>query len=76
MANVVIWDVFECIYLCTQVLSVLACKYVSEVVIGAPYSVTEDLIDQLKVDLVCHGTTEISPDEDGTDPYHVSVMTS
>uniref|UniRef100_A0A2P2IAD3 ethanolamine-phosphate cytidylyltransferase n=2 Tax=Hirondellea gigas TaxID=1518452 RepID=A0A2P2IAD3_9CRUS len=54
-----------------RVLSVLACKYVSEVVIGAPYSVTDDLLDQLKVDLVCHGTTEISPDEDGNDPYEV-----
>ncbi|KAA0201567.1 hypothetical protein HAZT_HAZT004662 [Hyalella azteca] len=54
-----------------RVLSVLACKYVSEVVIGAPYSVTDDLLDQLKVDLVCHGATEISPDEDGSDPYQV-----
>ncbi|CAL4093672.1 unnamed protein product, partial [Meganyctiphanes norvegica] len=52
-----------------RVLSVLACKYVSEVVIGAPYSVTADLMDQLKVDLVIHGTTEIALDVDGTDPY-------
>lgn len=52
-----------------RVLSVLACKYVSEVVIGAPYNVTEDLMDQLKVDLVIHGTTEIAPDVDGSDPY-------
>ncbi|XP_076062836.1 phosphoethanolamine cytidylyltransferase isoform X2 [Oratosquilla oratoria] len=52
-----------------RVLSVLACKYVSEVVIGAPYSVTSDLMDQLKVDLVVHGKTEIIPDVDGADPY-------
>lgn len=52
-----------------RVLSVLACKYVSEVVIGAPYSVTSDLMKQLNVDLVIHGTTDISPDVDGSDPY-------
>lgn len=39
--------------------------------IGAPYSVTEDLMKQLKVDLVCHGQTEICPDVDGSDPYQV-----
>lgn len=52
-----------------RVLSVLACRYVSEVVIGAPYSVTTDLMDHFKVDLVCHGKTPIMPDEDGSDPY-------
>lgn len=41
----------------------------SEVVIGAPYSVTSDLMDQLKVNLVCHGLSEIMPDMDGSDPY-------
>merc|ERR1719341_317575 len=54
-----------------RVLSVLACKYVSEVVIGAPYSVTSDLLDQLKIDRVFHGETEVMPDEDGSDPYAV-----
>ena len=49
----------------------LSFQYVSEVVIGAPYSVTSDLMDQLKVDLVIHGTTEIAPDVDGSDPYQV-----
>lgn len=52
-----------------RVLSVLACRYVSEVVIGAPYSVTADLMDHFKVDFVCHGKTPIMPDEDGSDPY-------
>ena len=41
----------------------------SEVVIGAPYSVTSDLMDQLKVDLVCHGMSEIMLDADNSDPY-------
>ncbi|KAL3877222.1 hypothetical protein ACJMK2_034959 [Sinanodonta woodiana] len=52
-----------------RVLSVLACKYVSEVVIGAPYSVTKELMDHFKVDLVCHGLTPVMPDVDGSDPY-------
>ncbi|ETE70352.1 Ethanolamine-phosphate cytidylyltransferase [Ophiophagus hannah] len=44
-------------------------QYVSEVVIGAPYSVTADLLDHFKVDVVCHGMTEVVPDKDGSDPY-------
>ncbi|XP_042139194.1 ethanolamine-phosphate cytidylyltransferase isoform X9 [Peromyscus maniculatus bairdii] len=54
-----------------RTLSVLACRYVSEVVIGAPYSVTAELLSHFKVDLVCHGKTEIVPDRDGSDPYQV-----
>lgn len=52
-----------------RTLSVLACRYVSEVVIGAPYAVGNDLLDHFKVDLVCHGKTEVFPDTDRTDPY-------
>uniref|UniRef100_A0A0V0G9V7 ethanolamine-phosphate cytidylyltransferase n=1 Tax=Triatoma dimidiata TaxID=72491 RepID=A0A0V0G9V7_TRIDM len=52
-----------------RVLSVLACKYVNEVVIGAPYSVTEELMSHFNVDVVCHGQTPIAPDVDGSDPY-------
>ncbi|CAH1155442.1 unnamed protein product [Phaedon cochleariae] len=52
-----------------RVLSVLACKYVSEVVIGAPYSVTEDLMEHFKVDVVVHGDTPVMADEDGEDPF-------
>ncbi|KAI5097533.1 ethanolamine-phosphate cytidylyltransferase [Silurus meridionalis] len=52
-----------------RTLSVLACRYVSEVVIGAPYTVSKDLLDHFKVDLVCHGKTEVFPDKDGSDPY-------
>jgi len=46
-------------------------KYVDEVVIGAPYSVTKELMDHFKVDLVVHGTTDVSLDIDGSDPYAV-----
>ncbi|XP_061625874.1 ethanolamine-phosphate cytidylyltransferase isoform X2 [Phyllopteryx taeniolatus] len=52
-----------------RTLSVLACRYVSEVVIGAPYAVTKDLLDHFKVDLVCHGMTKVFPDKDGSEPY-------
>lgn len=52
-----------------RVLSVLACKYVNEVVIGAPYSVSTDLMDHFGVHVVCHGKTPIMNDVDGSDPY-------
>ncbi|XP_065898519.1 ethanolamine-phosphate cytidylyltransferase-like isoform X1 [Dysidea avara] len=52
-----------------RVLNVLACKYVSEVVIGAPYCVTAELLDHFKVNVVVHGSTTILPDENGADPY-------
>lgn len=52
-----------------RVLSVLTNRYVSEVVIGAPYSVTPQLMDHFKVDVVCHGKTPICADVDGNDPY-------
>lgn len=55
-----------------RVLSVLACKYVSEVVIGAPYTVTQDLLEHFNVDVVVHGTTPIQLDvETGLDPFAV-----
>nr|XP_046914070.1 ethanolamine-phosphate cytidylyltransferase-like [Dermatophagoides farinae] len=54
-----------------RVLSVLACKYVNEVVIGAPYIITKELLDHFKVDLVLHGKTSIMKDDDGTDPYRI-----
>lgn len=54
-----------------RTLSVLACKYVNEVVIGAPYFVTEDLMNHFKVDVVCHGQTQIATDQNGLDPYSV-----
>ncbi|XP_040845691.1 ethanolamine-phosphate cytidylyltransferase isoform X1 [Ochotona curzoniae] len=52
-----------------RTLSVLACRYVAEVVIGAPYAVTAELLAHFKVDLVCHGKTEVMADRDGSDPY-------
>lgn len=54
-----------------RVLSVLTNRYVSEVVIGAPYSVSEELMDHFSVDVVCHGKTPICADENGLDPFAV-----
>ncbi|KAF7723085.1 Ethanolamine-phosphate cytidylyltransferase [Apophysomyces ossiformis] len=55
-----------------RALSVLACRYVDEVIIGAPYSVTEDILNkEYKVHLVAHGNTETEPDLDGSDPYQL-----
>lgn len=54
-----------------RVLSVLACKYVNEVVIEAPYTVTEELMDHFRINLVCHGKTKVEPDEQGRDPYEI-----
>jgi len=52
-----------------RTLSVLACRYVSEVVIGAPYTIDKNLMDHFNVDLVCHGSTNIVDDSFGNDPY-------
>ncbi|XP_065160917.1 ethanolamine-phosphate cytidylyltransferase [Atheta coriaria] len=52
-----------------RVLSVLACKYVNEVVIGAPYEVTKDLMEHFNVDIVVHGTTAVMHDVCGKDPF-------
>ncbi|KAH8283640.1 hypothetical protein KR018_010326 [Drosophila ironensis] len=52
-----------------RVLSVLACKFVNEVVIGAPYCVTEELLEHFKIDVVCHGRTPIALEDGKIDPY-------
>ncbi|XP_062523256.1 ethanolamine-phosphate cytidylyltransferase-like [Corticium candelabrum] len=54
-----------------RVLSVLACRYVDEVVIGAPYEVTQELIDHFKITVVAHGKTPIVLNQEGKDPFHV-----
>lgn len=46
-------------------------QYVNEVVIGAPYTVTEDLMEHFNVDVVCHGQTPIALEDEKHDPYTV-----
>lgn len=52
-----------------RTLSVLACKFVDEVVIGAPYCVTKEIIESLNINVVIHGATDVLPEVDGSDPY-------
>lgn len=54
----------------TDIFDVL--QYVDEVIIGAPYSVTEDVLNkEYKVHVVAHGNTATEPDLDGSDAYEV-----
>eukprot|EP00158_Paraphelidium_tribonemae_P002199 Partr_v1_DN25190_c0_g1_i3_m76660 putative Cytidylyltransferase len=56
-----------------RVLSVLACRYVDEVIIGAPYSVTKDVLEKVyKIDVVVRGKgVEHAMDIDGKDPFEL-----
>eukprot|EP01094_Clydonella_sp_ATCC50884_P021741 TRINITY_DN4858_c0_g1_i1.p1 TRINITY_DN4858_c0_g1~~TRINITY_DN4858_c0_g1_i1.p1 ORF type:complete len:374 (+),score=124.07 TRINITY_DN4858_c0_g1_i1:51-1172(+) len=55
-----------------RVLSVLSCRYVNEVVIGAPYKVTATFIEQQRIAVVLHGSDVTPPPcDDGSDPYEV-----
>jgi ethanolamine-phosphate cytidylyltransferase len=55
-----------------RVLGALACRYVSDVIIGAPYKVDDSLLDYFKVDYVVHGRTPIKPCSDGSDPFEAA----
>jgi ethanolamine-phosphate cytidylyltransferase len=50
-------------------------RYVDEVIIGAPWAVTEDMIKTMNISIVCHGTHWDEPhnNSDGfkLDPYAV-----
>ncbi|EFA00402.1 ethanolamine-phosphate cytidylyltransferase [Tribolium castaneum] len=51
-----------------RLLGVLACKYVSEVVIDAPFHVTEDLVNNFLIDVVVSGS--LGTGEEGVeDPF-------
>ena len=45
-------DIFPIISLQERILMCLACKHVDDVVIGAPYVITEDLIKSLRISTV------------------------
>jgi len=48
-----------------RVLSVLSCRYVDEVIIGAPWKITEEFLKSQKINLVVHGTVN--------DPAYIPV---
>eukprot|EP01104_Vermistella_antarctica_P000697 TRINITY_DN1082_c0_g1_i1.p2 TRINITY_DN1082_c0_g1~~TRINITY_DN1082_c0_g1_i1.p2 ORF type:complete len:442 (-),score=128.55 TRINITY_DN1082_c0_g1_i1:1735-3060(-) len=59
-----------------RVLAVLSCKHVDEVIIGAPWVVTEDLIKTMNISVVAGGTTTKMPEnelagEEENNPYVV-----
>ncbi|CAI9293842.1 unnamed protein product [Lactuca saligna] len=47
---------FPLMHLHERSLSVLACRYVDEVIIGAPWEITKDMITTFNISLVVHGT--------------------
>lgn len=55
-----------------RVLTVLACKYVDEVIIGAPYHITEDMIDSLNLSLVVHGDDPVDLLDGEEDPLRIA----
>ncbi|KAK5982989.1 Ethanolamine-phosphate cytidylyltransferase [Trichostrongylus colubriformis] len=55
-----------------RVLSVLAYKPVNEVVIGAPYSVTDDIIDRFNISIVCQGSRVPHHNHTGSDPFEAA----
>ncbi|XP_042487084.1 ethanolamine-phosphate cytidylyltransferase [Macadamia integrifolia] len=56
-------------------LSVLACRYVDEVIIGAPWEVSRDMITTFNISLVVHGTVAENNDfqKGKCDPYAVPM---
>ena len=60
---------FPVMNLMERVLAVLACRYVDEVVIGAPWEVTQDLLNTFNVSVVAHGGS-FNATVGGADDYH------
>ena len=56
-----------------RTLGVLQCRYVDEVVIGAPYEVTEKLMEHMNVATVVHGSTDVIFGTSGTNPYAAAI---
>jgi ethanolamine-phosphate cytidylyltransferase len=52
-----------------RTLSVLACRYVDEVIIGAPWEVSRDMITTFNISLVVHGTVAEGTSVGEDDPY-------
>ena len=54
-----------------RVLGVLSCRYVDDVVIGAPWEVTKDMVTMLHASVVVHGKTPIEKISIGSDNHVV-----
>ncbi|XP_076888628.1 ethanolamine-phosphate cytidylyltransferase-like [Bidens hawaiensis] len=64
---------FPLMHLHERSLSVLACRYVDEVIIGAPWEISKDMITTFNISLVVHGTvSEVNYSPNAKeDPYRV-----
>jgi ethanolamine-phosphate cytidylyltransferase len=60
---------FPILNLHERVLSVLQCRYVDEVITGAPWNITEGVIKALHINVVVAGSTMDSPPQGMEDPY-------
>lgn len=58
-----------------RAMTVLGCRFVQEVIIGAPYTVTNELMTTFNINLVIHGNHPIEPDENGNDPFLEAAAT-
>ncbi|KAK7251473.1 hypothetical protein RIF29_34708 [Crotalaria pallida] len=52
-------------------LSVLACRHVDEVIIGAPWQITKDMVTTFNISAVVHGTVAENSLHSESDPYEV-----
>eukprot|EP00727_Mastigamoeba_balamuthi_P006743 m51a1_g269 putative ethanolamine-phosphate cytidylyltransferase (335) ;mRNA; r:245271-246922 len=52
-----------------RTLGVLSCRYVDEVIIGAPWAVTKDMIEAMRIKHVVHGTRAVDMLPGHPDPY-------
>lgn len=60
-----------------RVLSVLACRYVDEVIMGAPIVITEDLMKSMNIQLVLHSTLDMdSMNEEQSARYRAGISKS
>ncbi|KAJ1267803.1 hypothetical protein BS78_07G086100 [Paspalum vaginatum] len=62
---------YPIMHLHERTLSVLACRYVDEVIIGAPWEVSKDMITTFNISLVVHGTVAEGNSAGEIDPYAV-----
>ncbi|XP_059645668.1 ethanolamine-phosphate cytidylyltransferase-like [Cornus florida] len=54
-------------------LSVLACRYVDEVIIGCPLEISKDMITTFNISLVVHGTVAEDNFQENQTPYDVPI---
>ena len=55
---------FPLLSLHERVMMILSCRYVDDVVIGAPYQIPQDLIKSLNIQKVVHGVSALGKDDD------------